>query len=85
LWPLAEVRYWLLIALSSHAIRRIWSAFDFIPKALAFERADPGSITEQDARKWSLEVFCVYRLIWSRASQCWRPSRLPLELFERMR
>jgi hypothetical protein len=32
---------------------RIWSAFDFIPKALAFERADPASITEAAARKWS--------------------------------
>jgi hypothetical protein len=32
---------------------RIWSAFDFIPKALAFERADPASITESAARRWS--------------------------------
>ena len=24
---------------------RLWSAFDFIPKALAFERAEPGAIT----------------------------------------
>ena len=34
-------------------IVRIWSAFDFIPKALAFERADPGSIMEIAARKWT--------------------------------
>jgi hypothetical protein len=34
-------------------IVRIWSAFDFIPKALAFEKAEPGSITERSARrKW---------------------------------
>ena len=43
----------LLVALGSHAIMRIWSAFDFIPKALAFERADPASITEAAARRWS--------------------------------
>ena len=43
----------LLVALGSHAIMRIWSAFDFIPKALAFERADPASISESAARRWS--------------------------------
>ncbi len=32
---------------------RIWSAFDFIPKALAFERADAESISETDARNWT--------------------------------
>jgi hypothetical protein len=32
---------------------RIWSAFDFIPKALAFERADPGTIAEDAARRWT--------------------------------
>jgi hypothetical protein len=32
---------------------RIWSAFDFIPKALAFERADPATIEERAARRWS--------------------------------
>ncbi|MGH9718585.1 MAG: hypothetical protein ACRD8O_00100 [Bryobacteraceae bacterium] len=42
-----------MIALTGHAIMRIWSAFYFIPKALAFERAEPGSITEEAARKWS--------------------------------
>ena len=52
-WPLAGVRFWLWVALASHAVTRIWSAFDFIPKALAFERADPGAITEASARKWS--------------------------------
>jgi hypothetical protein len=52
-WPRPEVRNWLLVALASHAVMRIWSAFDFIPKALAFERADPSSITEDAARRWS--------------------------------
>ena len=32
---------------------RIWSAFDFIPKALAFERADPATIGEGAARAWT--------------------------------
>lgn len=50
---LPDARSWLLIALISHAIMRIWSAFDFIPKALAFERAEPGAIDEAAARKWT--------------------------------
>jgi hypothetical protein len=52
-WSTPAVRMWLGIALASHAIMRIWSAFDFIPKALAFERADPGTITESAARRWT--------------------------------
>ena len=39
-WPYQPVRQWLWVALISHALMRIWSAFDFIPKALAFERAE---------------------------------------------
>ena len=30
-----------------------WSAFDFIPKALAFEKADPATVSEGAARRWS--------------------------------
>jgi hypothetical protein len=52
-WSHAAVRSWLLIALASHAIMRIWSAFDFIPKALAFERADPQTVSEAQARRWT--------------------------------
>lgn len=52
-WPTPDVRVWLLVALASHATMRIWSAFDFIPKALAFERASPGAITEDAARRWT--------------------------------
>jgi hypothetical protein len=52
-WGHPGVRTPLLVALASHAAMRIWSAFDFIPKALAFERADPGTITEGAARRWS--------------------------------
>jgi hypothetical protein len=52
-WSWPEVRNLLLIAFASHVIMRLWSAFDFIPKALAFERADPSNITEDAARSWS--------------------------------
>src|SRR5262245_36417180 len=45
-----DVRMWLLLALGSHAAMRLWSAFDFIPKALAFERAD--TVDEAAARRW---------------------------------
>lgn len=50
-WSHTEVRTWLLVALASHVVMRIWSAFDFIPKALAFERAE--TISETAARAWT--------------------------------
>jgi hypothetical protein len=52
-WPQAAVRSWLWLGFASHVAMRLWSAFDFIPKALAFERAAPGEITEQVARRWT--------------------------------
>jgi hypothetical protein len=52
-WGEPAVRTPLLVGLASHAAMRIWSAFDFIPKALAFERADPASVTEDAARRWN--------------------------------
>lgn len=52
-WSLADVRFWLLTAFASHATMRIWSAFYFIPKALAFERADPATVSEATARRWT--------------------------------
>src|SRR5215472_9759435 len=52
-WGDPAVRTPLLVGVASHAALRIWSAFDFIPKALAFERADPATITEAAARRWS--------------------------------
>jgi hypothetical protein len=51
-WKLQNLRFWLLLALASHATARIWSAFDFIPKALAFEKA--AAVDEATARKWTL-------------------------------
>ena len=50
-WPQPPVRAWLLVALASHALMRTWSAFDFIPKALAFERAI--QVDEAAARAWT--------------------------------
>ena len=52
-WDQPPIRTALVVAFASHAAMRIWSAFDFIPKALAFERADPMTITESAARRWS--------------------------------
>lgn len=52
-WSQPEIRIWLLIGLANHATMRIWSAFDFIPRALAFERADPATIAESTARNWT--------------------------------
>ena len=50
-WSNAELRFWLLTSLATHATMRIWSAVDFIPKALAFEKA--ATVDEVAARKWS--------------------------------
>ena len=50
-WSHTEIRTWLWVALASHAAMRIWSAFDFIPKALAFERAE--AVSESAARAWT--------------------------------
>ena len=52
-WSTAGVRIPLLVGLASHAVMRIWSAFDFIPKALAYEKADPAAIDPAEARSWS--------------------------------
>lgn len=51
-WGDASVRAALLVALASHVAMRVWSLFDFIPKALAFERADPASIELRAAKRW---------------------------------
>jgi hypothetical protein len=52
-WGHPALRAALLVALASHAVMRIWSAFDFIPKALAFERAEPAAVPYEAARRWS--------------------------------
>ncbi len=52
-WLRPDVRLCLLLALASHALMRLWSAFDFMPKALAFERAEAAAISENAARRWA--------------------------------
>jgi hypothetical protein len=52
-WGQSSIRGPLLVALTSHAAMRLWSACDCIPKALAFERADPATISAEAARRWS--------------------------------
>jgi hypothetical protein len=52
-WGTPCVRYGLLIAAVSHAAMRVWSFLDFIPKALAFEKATPAEVDEADAVRWT--------------------------------
>jgi hypothetical protein len=63
-WAVPGVRAALLVALAGHGLMRLWSALDFIPRALAFERAEPWSVPGSDALRW------VRR----------SPARLPLSL-----
>lgn len=51
-WDSPQVRTWLLVSLASHAVTRIWSAFDFIPKALALERGDAAGTSEESIKDW---------------------------------
>ena len=52
-WPDADARLALLVALVSHAVMRVWSLVDFIPKALAFEKTDPAIVDEAAAVRWT--------------------------------
>ena len=52
-WSHPHVRTALLVAVASHAVMRIWSFADFIPKAVAFEKADPATIDRAAALRWS--------------------------------
>lgn len=49
-WAQVEARFWLLVALASHLVMRGWSALEFIPKAIAFER--PDAPTGPAAARW---------------------------------
>ncbi len=51
-WSMPEVRVTPLVALVSHAVLRVWSFADFIPEALAFERAEPWSVETPKALSW---------------------------------
>jgi hypothetical protein len=50
-WSNVEVRRALLVALAAHLALRLWSAFDMIPKAIAFEKAE--TVDEAAARDWT--------------------------------
>ena len=63
-WQHADVRAALLVASVSHAVMRVWSLVEFVPKTLAFERADPATIDQAAAVRWTRRS----------------PLRLPLDL-----
>jgi hypothetical protein len=52
-WGHADVRNALLVALISHAVMRVWSLVDFVPKAVAVEKADPATVDEAAAVRWT--------------------------------
>ena len=52
-WGDADVRVALLVALVSHAVMRVWSLADLVPKAVAFEKADPATVDERSAVRWT--------------------------------
>lgn len=52
-WGDADVRLVVLIALVSHVVMRVWSLVDFVPKAVAFEKADPVDVDEGAAVRWT--------------------------------
>ncbi|MEO3758046.1 hypothetical protein ABGB19_07130 [Mycobacterium sp. B14F4] len=52
-WADAEIRLPLLIALASHAVMRVWSLIDLVPKAVTFEKTDPAAVDEAAAVRWT--------------------------------
>jgi hypothetical protein len=52
-WGNGDVRAALLVALASHVVMRVWSLIDFLPKAVAFEKADPAAVDEAAAVRWT--------------------------------
>ena len=52
-WSNADIRLALLVALVSHAVMRVWSLIDFVPRAVEFEKADPAGIDEAAAVAWT--------------------------------
>jgi hypothetical protein len=52
-WSDADARLALLVALFSHAVMRVWSLVDFVPKAVAFEKTDPADVDEAAAVRWT--------------------------------
>jgi hypothetical protein len=52
-WSDPGIRIALLVALVSHAVMRVWSLINFVPKAVAFERADPATVDAAAAVRWT--------------------------------
>jgi hypothetical protein len=52
-WADRGPRIALLIALACHLVTRAWSLLDVVPKAVAFERADPATIERASAARWA--------------------------------
>jgi hypothetical protein len=52
-WSDADARLALLVALAAHAVMRVWSLVDFVPKAVAFEKTDPAAVDEAAAVRWT--------------------------------
>ena len=52
-WSHFNERAALLVALASHLVTRIWSLVDVVPKAVAFEKADPAKVDEAAALRWT--------------------------------
>lgn len=74
-WQHADVRVALLVALVSHAVMRVWSFVDLVPKAVEFEKADPASIDEAAAVAWTrrsllrlpLDLVACVAMLWALA------------------
>jgi hypothetical protein len=69
------VRLALLVALAGHALMRVWSLVDFVPKAVDFEKADPAAVDETVAVAWTrrsllripLDLITCVALFWALA------------------
>jgi hypothetical protein len=74
-WRDADVRLALLVALASHAVMRVWSLVDFVPKAVEFEKVDPAAVDETAAVAWTrrsllrlpLDLITCVALLWALA------------------
>lgn len=52
-WPVPDARSALLVAVTSHAVMRVWSLVEFVPQAVAFENANPATIDADAAARWT--------------------------------
>jgi hypothetical protein len=52
-WDQFNERAALFVALASHVVTRVWSLVDVVPKAVAFEKADPARVDEAAAQRWT--------------------------------